>query len=686
MSLTALVLASLICGTSPETQQQVLALDQRVRARGVTSLATAGTTRVAGDTFFVRADDETAPFDDPADLEGFSLYFARRDADTFAVTREPLRYDEDAGPIFVSFDRTTFTKALPLPFAFPFGTSAHDQVTVSVVRGIHFTVRPALPAQTIDALEAVTSSDPLISPLLDYQNSPGGRPRVFVKQTAESVTITFRRDLPSYIDFDVQAVLFANGDIRFSYKRVRNMAWGGVVVNTGASSWLNDKTPVATINDDAGDVEPLFGESRDMLDIRSVAIARVAGSSLLEIRIHTGATIDRSVLREGSSYLVFLGDSLNRFEVFVFADRLQYRDQTDPSSARIEGADVVMYVAEDQLALPAGNVKIWAYTNAFAAADSVNDTIDLGQPLTALETDFSAMASMEISRPLVETYRLPTVNVQGVWRRLQQDFGYRDEDVDAVAIYTSFLSDIILSRYGAFATLANPGAEGVSQYSSKSRPRTPTLMHMNSTFTIDSNGTSVLLHELGHRWLYYFDIQEDGENRHALNPLGYHPAQWVHTPGAFLDDVSTMGGAVFTDHGNGTFTTATTASRGAYTWHELYLMGLARPEEVQPWFYLRGTSLGDEYHPPTNTTVAGSRVDVNVQQLIAAMGPRDPAFESSQKAFRVMFVVLEREGAPAAPIGAVRTEFENAFAAATGGRGKVVTSVPVTAKRRAVRR
>ena len=559
----------------------------------------------------------------------------RRGANTFAVTRETLRYDDEVGALFAGFGRGEFTRPLALPFAFPFGNLAHEQVTISAMRGIHFADRPSIPAKPFEAIEMIAGA-PLISPLFDYQNSPGGKAIVFVKSTAETVTITFRREFPSLIDYDLQAQLFANGDIRFSYKRVENIAWGGVVVTTGGDSWMRDTATLATIDDPAGDVEPLFGASREMLDIRSVEIARVAGSSLLELRIRTAAPIDQTVLREGSSYLIYLGDSLNRVEVFVFADRLQVSDSV---IARIDGSDVVMYVAEEWLSLAARTVKVWAYTNSFSVADSASATIDLG---------------------------------------------YRDDEIDAVAIYTSFLSDIILTRYGAFATLANPGANGVSQHSSKSQPRTPTLMHMNMLGTFaGASSTQILLHELGHRWLYYFDIQEDGANRRAVNPLGYHPAQWVHTPGAFASNASPMGGALFTDNRNGTFTTAAADARDAFTWHELYLMGLARPEEVQPWFYLRGTTLGDEYHPPVNVTVSGTRVDVNVQQLIAAMGPRAPSFDSSQKSFRVPFVVLVRDGAPQPSLGTLRSDFERAFDAATGGRGRVVTG-KTGGKRRAV--
>lgn len=669
-----LIAQTLVCGTSAELWSA--AAKPPLSESG--SVAAAVPTRIANDTFYGGADGETVPNDDPADLEGLSLYFARRDAETFVVTREPLRYDENSGPQFVAFDRATATAPLTLPFAFPFGEARHETVTLSVVRGIHFTGRPALPAKNFGALEMVTAAAPLLSPLLDYQGSHGSRPVVFVKQTNDAVTITFRRDVPSFIDFDVQAVLFANGDVRYSYKRVRNIAWGGVVVTTGAAAWMNETEVLGSIADAAGDAAP-------MLDIREVTVSRVAASSLLELRIRTAAAIDPAQLPAGSSFLVFVGDSLNRAELFVFADRLEYRvNDAVSGGARIDGADVVMYVDEDQFALPSRAVDVWAYTNG----DHARATIDLGPVPQPIETDVSAIASIETSRPFIETYRLGSVNVAGVWQRLQREFGYRDGEIDAVAIYTNFLSDIVLTRYGAFATFANPGADGVSQYSSSRQPKTTTLMHMNSIWaapTIEA-ATQILLHELGHRWLYYFEIEENGQNVRAVNPLGLHPAQWVSTPGAFLHDSSPMGGSRFADNRNGTFTTPPSSSFNAFTWHELYLMGLARAEEVQPWFYLRGTPLGDEYFAPSGTTISGTRVDVSAQQLLAAMGPRNPSFETSPKTFRVLFVVLERDGAPAPSLGTLPRDFERAFAAATGGRGRVVTAAaPPGGRRRAVR-
>lgn len=677
--LTSPAAAQPVCGTSPETQQKVEELHRRTHAR-VASHANGEeppSTRFADDVFFVRADELTAPNDDPADLEGLSLHITRRNASTFAVTKGALQYDEEIGPLYATFGRGVVTKELALPFAFPFGESAYGNATLSVARGVHFT-KAVVPSKNVDAMTLALASDPMLSPLFDYIGSPGGSPNVYVKSASDRVTITWRRADSAPFTYDVQAVLFANGDIRFAYRTVKNIGWGGVVVKTGSSAWMSEREPVATISDGRGEVDPLYGAERDMLDITGVELSRVAGTSLLELRIRLAAPVNRNVLREGASYLAFIGDSLHRFELFVYKDRLVYRDTVDSPAARIEGSDVVLLVPDDDL--PRSG-KIWIYTNAFSTADAAEATIQLGEPREALEIDFSALASIETARPLIETFSLPAINVNGVWQRLQSDFGYRDEDIDAVAIYSDFPSDILLSPYGAFATLANPGADGISQYSSASRPRTPTLMHMNSLFAFEGDGAAqILLHELGHRWLYYFEIDEAGQRSRAHNPKGYHPAQWVHVPGAF-GDASPMGGTAFRENGDGTYSTPLDVTHVGYSWHELYLMGLARVEEVQPWYYLTGTTFGDEYFPPPGQTVSAKRVNVNVQQIVSAMGPRTPSFNAAPKEFRVLFAVIERT--PVASMPPFRTRFESAFSAATGERGRVVTALSLDAPKAA---
>jgi hypothetical protein len=203
----------------------------------------------------------------------------------------------------------------------------------------------------------------------------------------------------------------------------------------------------------------------------------------------------------------------------------------------------------------------------------------------------------------------------------------------------------------------------------------------------DEYSLRVLGHELGHRWLYHFQIDENGVPTRSLNPVSAHPAAFVHTPAAFpvfrvQRESSTMGGGYFTNDGN-TFRTQQVWNTG-YSWTDLYLMGLATPDEVEPWFYISESNppLAEEYYPPQNTTVSGRRVDVSVQQIISAMGERKPAAEFSQRRFRTLFVLLETaEGAASAAqvakVGAFARNFESYMDRATGGRASTMATLPV---------
>ena len=662
-------------------------------------------TQVVNNFLVVRADETTAPFDDPADLEGMSLVFRRLSPMKFRVSREPLAYDTAIGPVFDPFQRGETSKRLSLSkMSFPFGPSIYTEMSLSVARGIYFESDPTVPSRTLASFELMTASSPLISPLLDYSSSPSSSPEVHVKETSEALTITWKVINAGFVSYDIQATLFATGDIRFSYKTLRQVAWGSVVVTTGLpGGWLGEKVKLGSFSDAADDVEGAFGASTAMLDIKTVEVARIGNSPVLEFRIEVAAPINREELNANAAYTIFVGDSMNRLELFVRPKELVYRvphldDLVDSTAARIVGPSIYLYVVDELLALDSSEVKIWAYSAALQNADNATATINIGTATMPAETNFSEITTFETSRPLVESYSLASVNMQGVWQRLKSDFGYREDQIDAVMVYTPFVTDLITKPFGAFALLSNPGADGISSYSDKDLPRSTTLIHMNRLGAFPSYGTDVQLHEFGHRWLYYFEIREGETNTRSLNPLGYHPAQYVSTPAAFpvnsVLDSSCMGGARFTGMGEGLFRTHAPGEwTSGYTWHELYLMGLAAQDEVQPWYYIKDSDpkLGDEYYPPFDLDVKGERVNVTIDQIVSAMGPRNPDYSRSQKEFRVLFVVLERSGQPVAPTDLsadYRLRFEEAFEKATGGRGKVTTSVTMMSRgrRRAVGR
>ena len=222
-------------------------------------------------------------------------------------------------------------------------------------------------------------------------------------------------------------------------------------------------------------------------------------------------------------------------------------------------------------------------------------------------------------------------------------------------------------------------------------------MHMNTLGygwnATDQLSSHVIMHEFGHRWLYFLRIKEGDAITSSLNPVSAHPAQYIDTPAAFQvfngDDASVMGGGVFTPNSDGTFHVR--AANFGYSWTDLYLMGFASPTEVTPWFYIANSSpaLGPEYYPPDNINVSGARTDVSVQQIIDALGPRKPSMENSPKSFRVLFVLVTDDGVDATPdqlasVKNVRQLFEKNFKIATGGRAEVHTDYSPIAHRRGV--
>jgi hypothetical protein len=80
-----------------------------------------------------------------------------------------------------------------------------------------------------------------------------------------------------------------------------------------------------------------------------------------------------------------------------------------------------------------------------------------------------------------------------------------------------------------------------------------------------------------------------------------------------------------------------------------------------------------------------------IEQVVVAMGPRRPAYPDTQRKFRIIFVILSREGATEeeiTQIEAIRSDFEQRFREATGYRAEVRTwfSGPASPRRRPARR
>jgi hypothetical protein len=160
----------------------------------------------------------------------------------------------------------------------------------------------------------------------------------------------------------------------------------------------------------------------------------------------------------------------------------------------------------------------------------------------------------------------------------------------------------------------------------------------------------------------------------------------LHTPSAFpiaeAFETSPMGASKFwTDNGDGTFTGQNidfNQTNSAYSYLDLYFMGLLPPDEVPDFFLIQNLSfIGPEGSSIDKTIYAGDRLAITIEDVIAANGPRVPGFEDSQKEFTLGLIGIVMPGAvPSAMllerIAGIRGGFVDYWSRATGGVSRIV--------------
>jgi hypothetical protein len=195
---------------------------------------------------------------------------------------------------------------------------------------------------------------------------------------------------------------------------------------------------------------------------------------------------------------------------------------------------------------------------------------------------------------------------------------------------------------------------------------------------VGENSTLGLLgHESGHRWLVSLKF---------LDPTGKSSGAWlgrdeVHWSFFMDSDASFVEGNDIEDLGGGSFRTAAAVER--YSALDQYAMGLRSTAEVPPVFYVEnpanvGGNRTKDSSPRVGVTFSGTRRSVLIQDVVDALGPRNPDEAASPKLHRQAFIYVVGNGSPAdaatvAKIDRFRREWEPYFQAATDGRMRVET-------------
>jgi hypothetical protein len=706
-----------MCATSEGNDARVRALHERTLARPrIAANATTSAPAVRDGAFYLGVDDRIAPGYRPFDLEGQSLVFEPRPSG-YAVRREALHWYEPMTAPLRDFSTATGTSWFyvqydvsgtpPMLFGQPATT-----LYLSAFNGIHL-APPSQPSATqFDALEAAVYPQPLLSPLMITSRKPSrlSYPRLYVERRDGHLVITWLSTTGISFGYAVQAELHADGTIVYSYQSIREMRWGAPIISAGFNAANATRRTLAAIDDPRSDlVSGTYASSlADVNDLRRVEVARIGETELLSVRLTLGTAVNPAALTDGKSlrYVVqvdtmqaWLDITSSGWTITPFNAPLSIANGAE---VRFDGNTIEIFGVQ-----PAGLASA-LLVQAWSIAPSTGRTIDFAQiasvpfdtPLNHIATDFSSIADNTVlSLPIAEPFILGDFDPFEVWNRVQSAYALSTYDVDAVAMYQSFYTDLIFYA-GAYSTGGNPGVDGIYAPSTSRGTkvsRFPSLLHMNQlTYgwnATERNSSHVMMHELGHRWLYAFRIVEDGQLVRPLSPVSSHPAAYVHTPAAFnvyeTTESSVMGGANFSSESDGRFRAH--AANYGYSWTDLYLMGLAAPEEVRPWFYLANSdpALPKEYYAPDDQVVSGVRHDVTLDNLVAAEGVRNPSAGLSQRLFRVLYVLVTDGSAPTeeevAKMNEWRALLEKNFAIATGGRARVATAWVNVPKKRAVR-
>jgi len=629
----------------------------------------------------VEGADAILGHDNVFDLHGRTIEF-KPSGSGYDISFIPLAYETDLGAALFAGERGWRAEATALTrFAFPFGGEGRTGLWVTSTISLAFE-QPAAPASNqVLAGQVLRDRTPRIAPLQHGTSLYGWD--AWFREEADRAVFTWKADGGDTVD--VQAVLFADGRIRFTYARLGWVEHGTAAVIDGNDAWWADLAPAGSATDPEGDsaVGPPDGRAMDLLEIRA---AQIAGSELLQVEIDL-AVPPPNATQGVLYYILYLRDEPSDPDPF-YTVWLEWEDgawkwTSDP--VEVVGATLRLHLAAGDMPLSDDDLQVvlhtWKNDGNWHWGDELVLEAAFPEPPAPVMMDFSQDLPLQADGPIFEAFTLPELRPWAVYDVLRATM--EAPRFDGLAIYQNFKTDLKFYA-GGYSTVGNAGADGIGVGSS-AEPESPALLHLDQIGTgwngWDEGKVELLNHEFGHHWLYFFAIEENGGPSHALNPASAHPAGWVHTPAAAplygADDASCMGGSTWTDNGDGTFTSAPRFANFGYTWHELYMMGLAGPADVTDWWYIAGPDPGlpDAYWPPADITVTGSRVPVAIDQVVAVEGPRVPAWGDSRTAFAVPMVLVVRPGAwtddDVREVARTCEIWAPRFAEATAGRGSV---------------
>jgi hypothetical protein len=271
--------------------------------------------------------------------------------------------------------------------------------------------------------------------------------------------------------------------------------------------------------------------------------------------------------------------------------------------------------------------------------------------LTAV--DFSTAVQVSGPGALAESFRAQgSIDTVAVARRF---YATHPDDYQQLVVYTS--QTLVPAGVFAYSRPVKNGDRGTGQdaydlsgdFGSAGRLENFVMMDALTKYPDDlwrrflgeDSALSVLAHEVGHRWLAHALFREGNIDSGEL--LGRDQVHWSF----FLDsDGSFLEGNDIQPQSDGTFRTVGASLR--YSDLDQYLMGLRDVSEVLPFFFVRnprGAGADRGRKPQSDVVFSGTRKDVTMGDIVAALGTRSPPGSPWVRPLRQAFVYVA-VGAP----------------------------------------
>ncbi len=666
------------------------------------------------------------------DLEGRTIRYTP-EGDGYRVENVPFSFSDqqrtrlnDSGAEF--FGAIT-SWSRPLPFSFPFAGQTWDRVFVNLNGNLTFETSEAASWSARDPWAGGTMN--LVSNAITGRAMQGEEfmiaglwglyehdsADIFVSSSGPEFVVTW--NLTRDVDFNVLYEPLGRNEfqIRLQPSGVIELSYREVAERDGLAGLITGQAPqgelVDTVTDRRGDSPEAVADITqvDVYDAGDVVRFVFTIATTVPTRIDTGRMW----------YRVFIQNN-NReceFNLGVFQDGFSPGSSCGESGASAQGNQVTLNVPKAVLDNPSqirwsADVGWWDFPRQ---GDFIGDEVGSSNAHTTnlLAFEPADLDLSEASGPqtqLLEVFHYPVVPKQ-IQEMMTLVFA-RAPDTEMAMVLTDFRMDDLYGHGGSTGGVNIPlqgAGEGLTeplegeQFGSNrlqvaaqpvfvgQQRFDEVIQDGNQTFIHHAGAVGWMAHELGHRWGVSLRFRHPNTGEEVALSDMYCNCHWAealdtasmirvgdhYIEGGYATENSPMGGFEWRSLGGDRYSQEFPPYLTPYGFSalDLYAMGLIPASDVPDTFML------ENLEHQSGDVWTGDRLDISIDDIMAAEGSRIPNFENAQKEFELTLYVVYDPAQGSQPEMIQRAmriagELKDYFERATGNRMSITLGGDVT--------